>query len=260
MGITYGQMRSGAYGSSTQQTYGVMGNRVNLAARLMQAADGRILCDDAIYQAAGAQFDFEILPPIHIKGREEPFPIYRPLKEKSTSWKSLAELISLIDHISPSEQMALKVASVIGAVFDLSLLSAIYPAGEEKDNLPEYLSALSAVGLVEPGPVEGKFHFQGAGLQEAVYDSMLFVQRRQLHRQIASWMEARYRDDLSPYFEMIGRHWQKAEEPTRAVQYLERAGHQALSAGDREKAESLFRECLALDAGAGVLSSEFHAP
>jgi CheY-like chemotaxis protein/class 3 adenylate cyclase len=258
IGITYGQMRSGAYGSSTQRTYGVMGNRVNLAARLMQAANGRILCDDAIYQAAQAQFHFEILPPIHLKGREEPFPIYQPTKEKIAPVKSLAELAGQVDRLSPAEQMALKMASVIGSTFDVRLLKEIFPAGEEKQHLPAILSALANAGLLTQDSIEGIYQFQHAELRETVYDSMLFVQRRQLHRQIAEWMEGQYRDDLCPYFEIIGRHWQQAEEPTKAVEYLERAGRYALSLGDREKAEELFRESLELDASAAVLSAEYY--
>ena len=38
LGINQGRMRTGAYGSSTMRTYGVLGDATNLAARLMQAA------------------------------------------------------------------------------------------------------------------------------------------------------------------------------------------------------------------------------
>jgi class 3 adenylate cyclase len=63
IGVAYGPMRAGAYGSPAQRAYGVIGDKTNLAAHLMQAAADGILCDEAIYQAAQAQLSFAPLPP-----------------------------------------------------------------------------------------------------------------------------------------------------------------------------------------------------
>ena len=66
-------MRTGAYGSSTRRTYGVLGDAVNLAARLMQAAEpGQILATQAICQAAAELFAWERLPDIRVKGKIAP--------------------------------------------------------------------------------------------------------------------------------------------------------------------------------------------
>jgi class 3 adenylate cyclase len=43
IGLSAGTMRVGAYGGTTRRTYGVLGDDVNLAARLMQAARGQTL-------------------------------------------------------------------------------------------------------------------------------------------------------------------------------------------------------------------------
>ena len=43
-----------------------------------------------------------------------------------------AVLISRIDHLSSSEQITLKVASVIGPVFSLALVCDVYPSGANK--------------------------------------------------------------------------------------------------------------------------------
>jgi tetratricopeptide (TPR) repeat protein len=59
----------------------MIGDVVNLAARLMQAAKDTILCDAATYQTAQRGLDFEALPAIPIKGRAEPVPVYRPRGE-----------------------------------------------------------------------------------------------------------------------------------------------------------------------------------
>lgn len=79
IGISTGQMRTGAYGGTTRRTYGILGDDVNLAARLMQAANGgHILTSRAIYQAAPDEFRWEPLPPIAVKGKREPIAIFSP--------------------------------------------------------------------------------------------------------------------------------------------------------------------------------------
>ena len=70
IGVTQGQMRTGSYGSSSRRTYGAQGDRVNLAARLMQAADQGILCDRSIYLATQARLGFEELEPIACQGSQ----------------------------------------------------------------------------------------------------------------------------------------------------------------------------------------------
>ena len=56
----------------------MLGGVVNLAARLMQEAGEGVLCDAATAQAARAALAFEALPPVRVKGRADPVPVYRP--------------------------------------------------------------------------------------------------------------------------------------------------------------------------------------
>lgn len=96
IGMGRGQMRTGAYGSQKRRTYGVLGEKVNLAARLMGAAKpGQILCDQATFQAASSIISFETLAPIRLKGKEEPFTVYQPLveKKKSTQFSVKADIV-----------------------------------------------------------------------------------------------------------------------------------------------------------------------
>jgi predicted ATPase/class 3 adenylate cyclase len=77
IGLTVGRMRTGAYGGRTRRTYGVLGDEVNLAARLMQhASPGRILASDGFRRAAGA-FSWESVPALWLKGKSEPEPAAR---------------------------------------------------------------------------------------------------------------------------------------------------------------------------------------
>jgi adenylate cyclase len=78
IGLTYGRMRVGAYGSTLRRTYGVLSDAVNLAARLMQAArPGQILASEEFRRKAGAAFIWEELPSIRVKGKSEPVELHR---------------------------------------------------------------------------------------------------------------------------------------------------------------------------------------
>ena len=243
IGIAYGQMRAGAYGGSTQRTYGVLGDKTNLAARLMQAAVDGILCDQAVHAAAQARFEFASLPPISVKGKAAPLAVYRLIGEKKTA-------AQLIDTLPPELQLTLKVASVIGPVFAFDLLHHAYPVESDKPHLPEHLHRLEHLDLVarHASEPELSYAFCDNAAQETVYGLMLFSQRRQLHRAIAEWIERAYADDLSPRYPLLAHHWRNAEDAARAVHYLEKAGEQAQAQGDAQEAMRYFNESLALDA------------
>ncbi|HZJ22527.1 MAG TPA: adenylate/guanylate cyclase domain-containing protein, partial [Anaerolineales bacterium] len=127
IGLAYGQMRVGAYGGTSQRTYGAIGDKTNLAARLMQVtappsasmpvgSRATILCNDSVYEATQDQFEFESLPPILVKGKSQPIAVYRPIRrllEGDTAAVNLlgrtVERALLIDRLSPAEQLTLKV-------------------------------------------------------------------------------------------------------------------------------------------------------
>lgn len=78
IGVSEGIMRAGAYGAATRRTYGVLGDEVNLAARLMQlAGPGEILASGRVRDQLSAAFVWEALPPVAVKGKAQPVPLAR---------------------------------------------------------------------------------------------------------------------------------------------------------------------------------------
>ena len=76
IGITQGRMRAGAYGGAMHRTYGVLGDAVNLAARLMMKCEpGQILVSRNAQAPIADQFAWELLPPVTVKGKSEPIEI-----------------------------------------------------------------------------------------------------------------------------------------------------------------------------------------
>ena len=73
IGLSQGIMRTGAYGGVTRRTYGVLGDEVNVAARLMQhAAPGEVLISERAGRAVSSAFTWQTLSPIPVKGKREP--------------------------------------------------------------------------------------------------------------------------------------------------------------------------------------------
>ena len=107
-------------------------------------------------------------------------------------------------------------------------------------------------------PKDSAYTFRDEITYELVYSSMLFSQRRHLHRQVAEWIESINSEDISPQFSNLADHWQKADDTSKAIDYLEKAGQEALKNGDYDEAERYFRKCLELDATAVVLSVEYY--
>lgn len=77
-GLTLGLSRTGAYGGPSCWTYGVVGENVNLAARLMTvAAPGEIVAAAGFARSCGPGFVFDDLAPVAVKGYLAPVPIMR---------------------------------------------------------------------------------------------------------------------------------------------------------------------------------------
>ncbi len=86
IGLNYGRTRVGAYGSESRRTYGVLGNVVNVSARLMQAAEpGQCLVTQAVVEALYPRYQFQHLADIELKGSAEPVPVYTVHKSAQTS-------------------------------------------------------------------------------------------------------------------------------------------------------------------------------
>ncbi|HTH12777.1 MAG TPA: adenylate/guanylate cyclase domain-containing protein, partial [Spirochaetia bacterium] len=81
IGVSQGQIYAGAYGGVTRKTYGVLGNEVNIAARIMQAApENGILVSPAVYRSSSHQFRFEAVGSKTLKGLAFPMELQK-LKE-----------------------------------------------------------------------------------------------------------------------------------------------------------------------------------
>jgi class 3 adenylate cyclase/tetratricopeptide (TPR) repeat protein len=107
-GIAHGRMRTGAYGSTTRRTYGVLGDSVNLSARLMEAArPGQILATLEIQQAAADSFHWEILPAIQVKGKVDSIALAAVQSPRQRSMLRLLEPSYALPMVGREAELAL---------------------------------------------------------------------------------------------------------------------------------------------------------
>ncbi len=155
-------------------------------------------------------------------------------------------ITSRIDKMPPSHQLTLKVASVIGRVFALQELSAIYPIHEDIPALPGYLSQLEKEELtvLDTPDSDTSYLFKHIITQEVAYNLLLYSQRRSLHRSIAEWYEQAFGSEAVTHFPALAYHWKQADVPPKAMEYLEKAGNMALHNGAYREAIQFFTQAL----------------
>jgi len=78
IGVATGRAFCGALGSRTAREYTVIGDVINVAARLMQAADDGVLCDAETAAGVGDPISFEPLAAMSMRGRAEAVLALRP--------------------------------------------------------------------------------------------------------------------------------------------------------------------------------------
>jgi class 3 adenylate cyclase/tetratricopeptide (TPR) repeat protein len=95
IGISRGLAWAGACGGTLRCIYTVMGDEVNMAARLMgQAVPGQVWVNQSVADTVSKRFRFEPLGGIRIKGRETPLPVSIVLGRQTNDVQGLRALFT----------------------------------------------------------------------------------------------------------------------------------------------------------------------
>jgi len=160
-------------------------------------------------------------------------------------------VMSRIDHLEPRQQLLLKTASVLGRDFSVEQVRDIFPADGERDRVAEELSALTERGLLTAAG-GGSYAFRHGMTREVAYGSLVYSQRRRLHRAAATWLED-HTETLEALDPLLAHHWIRAagdagadvDALRKAEFYLARAGAAALRQGAFVEAEDFLGQALA---------------
>jgi class 3 adenylate cyclase len=152
---------------------------------------------------------------------------------------------SRVDRLGQYQREAIMAASVLGAEFPLSALSAVTNVNGELQSAVAGLCSARLVTEVRQVP-EPAYRFRHALIQEATYRGMLRSERRQLHARAAWSLEAASSDRLDEVAAVLGHHFAMAGETERAVHHLEVAADHAASIFANDEAVALYRRALGL--------------
>jgi predicted ATPase/class 3 adenylate cyclase len=95
IGVASGIIFAAAIGSPTRREYTVIGDEINLSARLTAACEpGQVLVDTYTRDRTARQFEFETLPPMQLKGKSQPVIAYRLLAERPSETGLVARYLS----------------------------------------------------------------------------------------------------------------------------------------------------------------------
>ena len=137
VGVNTGPVVTGAVGSQERKDYSVLGDAVNIAARLEDASpDGEIYVGPSTYRLTNGLFDFEPLPDLSLKGKTEPLMFYRlvGLKSKPEPSRGIPGLRSdLVGRGAELERLRQSVAALQSGIG--GIVSVVGEAGVGKSRL-----------------------------------------------------------------------------------------------------------------------------
>ncbi|MEP6985264.1 MAG: tetratricopeptide repeat protein, partial [Chloroflexota bacterium] len=110
IGVSRGLMRTGAYGGRTRRTYGILGDDVNLAARLMTKAEpGTTLVSETILGINLDRFVLNALTSIQVKGKSRAIPVFQLIGRQDHSFEKRFYTTPLVgrDNVLKDIQAAL---------------------------------------------------------------------------------------------------------------------------------------------------------
>lgn len=122
-GVNCGRMYVGEFGPAYRRAWSVMGDAVNLAARLMaKAQPGQVLASEPVLDAARSRFRAEQLEPFLVKGKSEPviaFSVFEPMTVEDVTMTD-GPLIGRDDELGTLLDAAARAADAEGWVVEIT--------------------------------------------------------------------------------------------------------------------------------------------
>ena len=152
-------------------------------------------------------------------------------------------LMARIDRLQEESKRVLQLASVIGRLFFYRVLAEI---AREEQRLDDHLLTLQREEMIRERArsPELEYIFKHQMTQEAAYNGLLKRERRVFHRQVAETLERLYPERVEEQVGLLAYHWERAEEPEKATEYLLQAGDQARLAYAHAEAIDYYQRAL----------------
>lgn len=146
-----------------------------------------------------------------------------------TSLESL--ILSRIDRLSKTQQLTVKVASVIGRRFPVEWLTGAYGGTVDVTTAPADLEQIRVIGLIvnDTPPPQQAFLFRHAVVRDVAYETLGFALRQSLHEQLASHLERSAGE--TPPVDLLAYHYARSANSEKEAEYRRLAAELAIRNG-----------------------------
>jgi class 3 adenylate cyclase/predicted ATPase len=170
----------------------------------------------------------------------------RPLSQLHLPPTVQGILAARIDRLPAEQKDLLQTLSVMGKESPLDLIRRV--ASRAGTQLGRMLSDLQTGEFIYEQPALSgvEYAFKHALTQEVAYNSLLIERRKLLHERAAGSMESLYAERLEDHLSELAHHYERSGNSRKALEYLKRAGQQAVGRSAYVEAVGLFRSALEL--------------
>jgi len=157
-------------------------------------------------------------------------------------------LTASIDRLPVEAKLTLRIASVIGRNFPEQVLERVMTELAPDVLLIEQLSTLESIGMIKVAQVKPEltYAFRHILLHDAVYHSIIDIDRIDLHLHVGNALETLYPEQKERLASQLAYHFSEAKHREKAYQYLDLAGHVSMDAFATAEAEVFFRNAIQL--------------
>jgi len=149
-----------------------------------------------------------------------------------------------LDRLPEAATRVVRPAAVIGRTFWYRVLARLLPEGSVSDGL----GVLEAEAFVVPRATtpELTYAFRQALIRDVAYQVQLLSVRRKTHTAVGAAIETLFADRLDEFVDLLAYHYERGDEPKRALDWLMRAGDRAKGLFANIEALTMYGSALAL--------------
>ena len=156
-------------------------------------------------------------------------------------------ILARFDRMEPHHRRVLQAASVIGRHFNLQLLSSVVRPNDERQlqDILDYLVERDFIRSLN-GHLGSDYMFRHVLTSDAVYSTLLRIDRSNFHGLVAEAVERLHADQIESQVEVLAGHFLRSAKLDRALHYLILAGQKAARDYANGQARLHYQEALSL--------------
>ncbi|HEV2251511.1 MAG TPA: adenylate/guanylate cyclase domain-containing protein [Candidatus Limnocylindria bacterium] len=147
-----------------------------------------------------------------------------------------------LDRLSEPATRVVRPAAVIGRTFWYRVLAQLLPEGSVSEGLGILESEQFVVARATTP--ELTYAFRQALIRDVAYQVQLMSVRRRTHTAVGRAIETLFSDRLDEFIDLLAYHYERGDEPVRALPWLMRAADRAKSLFANEEALGLYASAL----------------